>query len=132
MAFEPGVVRQASEKLLRQKQARALRRDQLEQELYRLEPELRQLDQALRSTMLELANLAAGKPLEPGGPELQAVRSKNLELQTRRAALLRQLGHSPEGWRKPTPALCAETRAGPGAGCAVACGSCAPRSRSSA
>ena len=111
MAFEPGVVRQAGEKLLRQKQARALRRDQLEQELYRREPELRQLDQALRGTMLELANLAAaGKPLEAGGPELQAVRSKNLELQARRAALLRQLGHSPEELEDvPACPLCGDT-----------------------
>ncbi len=96
MAFEPGVVRQASMRLQRRKAEREWRRERLEQELYQREPELRRLDREIRGTMAELAGLlASGKPLEAGGPEIAAVREKNLALQTRRGELLRALGCEP-------------------------------------
>ena len=96
MAFEPGVTRQAMVQLQRRKEDRVRRRERLERELYRQEPELERLDRDLRGTMAELAGLlATGKPLEAGGPEIAAVRGRNLALQKRREELLRRLGHEP-------------------------------------
>ena len=83
-------------RLARRKEARVRRREQLERELYRQEPELEWLDRELRGTMAELAGLAAaGKPLQADGPEVAAVRERNLNLQKRREELLRRLGHDP-------------------------------------
>lgn len=97
MAFDPGVVRQAGILLERQKEERARRRDRLEQELYRQDPRLKQLDQALRGTMMQLAGLlASGKTLKADGPEIAAVRERNLSLQGARARLIRELGHDPQ------------------------------------
>ena len=121
MAFEPGVVRQASMRLARRKEARVRRREQLERELYRQEPELEWLDRELRGTMAELAGLAAaGKPLQADGPEVAAVRERNLNLQKRREELLRRLGMIPPSWRTSPTVLCAGTPAGRTAGCAGA------------
>ena len=94
MAFEPGVVRQASLRLLRRKEERERCRDRLEQELYERQPELKRLDRELRNTMVELAGLAsAGKPLAADGPEVTQIREKNLALQRERERLLKELGH---------------------------------------
>ncbi|HIT31939.1 MAG TPA: ATP-binding protein [Candidatus Enterenecus stercoripullorum] len=111
MAFEPGVVRQASMRLLRRKEERMGRRERLEQDLYQREPELRRLDGEIRGTMVELAGLlASGKPLEAEGAEIAAVREKNLALQTRREELLRALGCEPSQLEDvPACPLCGDT-----------------------
>ena len=97
MAFEPGVARQAMARLQRRREDRARRRERL--------------DRDLRGTMAELAGLlATGKPLEAGGPEIAAVRERNLALQKRREELLRRLGHEPSELEDtPDCPLCGDT-----------------------
>ncbi len=93
MAYEPTIIQRASAQLLHRQEVRARKRYELEQELYRRQPRLRQLDRDIRGTMIALAELATGgKPLEAGGPEITAVRERNQALQRERAELLRQLG----------------------------------------
>lgn len=95
MAYEPKIVRQAMARLERRRDSRDRKRWELEQQLYRQAPRLRQLDAALRGTMAELTDLiAAGKPVEAGGPEISAIRQRNLALQAERAELLRTLGYA--------------------------------------
>ena len=121
MAFEPGVVRQASMRLLRRKEERMGRRERLEQDLYQREPELRRLDGEIRGTMVELAGLlASGKPLEAEGAEIAAVREKNLALKRGGRSCCGRWGVNRPSWRTSRPVPCAGTLAGRGAGCAGA------------
>ena len=94
MAYEEKIVQRAAERLRRSRERREQERWKLEQELYRRQPELEATDRALRGTMSELAELAlSGRDLKPDGPEILAVREKNLALQARRTQLLRELGY---------------------------------------
>ena len=94
MAYEEKIVQRAAERLRRSRERRERERWKLEQELYRRQPELEATDRALRGTMSELAELAlSGRDLKPDGPEILAVREKNLALQARRTQLLRELGY---------------------------------------
>ncbi len=109
--YEPNVIQQAVARLNRRKEIRANRRFALERKLYAENPRLRELDLALRGTMADLAQLATGgKPVEPGGPELTAIREKNQALQTKRTALLKELGVDPAEL-EDTPAcpICGDT-----------------------
>lgn len=111
MAYEHKILEQANARLLRRKETRARSRFMLEQELYRKEPRLRELDLALRRTMTELTELAvSGRPVEANGPEIRAIRGRNLELQAQRAELLHSLGHEVEEL-EDTPAcpLCGDS-----------------------
>lgn len=97
MAYEPDVMRRALARLERRRDRAERRRFELERELYVREPRLRQVDAALRGTMTELAELAAGgKPVAADGPEIAAIRSRNEALQKERAELLAGLGYGPD------------------------------------
>lgn len=111
MAYEQSVLQRANARLLRRREIRERKRYDLEQELYRREPRLRELDRAIRGTMTELAGLAiSGRPVEAGGPEITAIREKNLALQKEREALLNQLGYEADALDdKPACALCGDT-----------------------
>lgn len=111
MAYEEKIVQRASARLQRRREVRERKRWELERELCRRQPELTRVDHALRGTMAELAELAlSGKGLAPDGPEIRAVREKNLALQTRRAELLRELGQECDALdEKPACALCGDT-----------------------
>ena len=64
MSYEPKIVQRASARLARRRDIRERKRYMLEQQLYKQEPRLAQLDRALRGTMVELTDLiAAGKPV---------------------------------------------------------------------
>ncbi len=64
MAFEQKILQRAAAQLVRRKEARARSREALERKLYGEAPRLRELDNALRDTMIELADLiAAGRPV---------------------------------------------------------------------
>lgn len=96
MSYDTAIVQRAAARLARRKEIRSRRRWDLEQQLYRQEPRLRQLDQAIGSTMSELAALAiSGKPIQPDGPEIADIRQRNLDLQAQRAQLLHALGYEP-------------------------------------
>ena len=93
MSYEPNVMRAALARLERRREARERRRYQIERELYARAPKLRELDAALRGTMADLALLAAGgKPVEPDGPEIAAIRERNEALQGARLNVLDELG----------------------------------------
>lgn len=111
MPYEQDIMRRANAQLLRRKEARERRRYELECRLYRQEPRLRQLDLAIRGTMVELTDLvAAGKPVDADGPEIGAIREKNLALQKERAELLAGLGCTPDALDdKPACPLCGDT-----------------------
>ncbi len=97
MAYEPTVMRRALASLERRRDSLERRRYQLERELYAKEPRLREVDAALRGTMADLALLATGKkPVAPDGPEIDAIRARNEDLQRERTALLAGLGYGPD------------------------------------
>ena len=69
MAFEPKIVQRAMARLERRREGRARKRWDLEQRLYQQEPKLRDLDRALRGTMVELTDLIAEvKQVNAEGP----------------------------------------------------------------
>ena len=104
MSYDAAIVQRASARLARRKEIRDRRRWDLEQELYRRQPRLRELDRAIGGTMAELAGLAiSGKPIQADGPEIADIRRRNLELQAQRAELLHTLGYAPDAL-DPTPA----------------------------
>ena len=104
MSYDAAIVQRASARLARRKEIRERRRWDLEQELYRRQPRLRELDRAIGGTMAELAGLAiSGKPIQADGPEIADIRRRNLELQAQRAELLHPLGYEPDAL-DPTPA----------------------------
>ena len=104
MSYDAAIVQRASARLARRKEIRERRRWDLEQELYRRQPRLRELDRAIGGTMAELAGLAiSGKPIQADGPEIADIRRRNLELQAQRAELLHTLGYDPDAL-DPTPA----------------------------
>jgi len=111
MAYELNVMQRAGARLLRRREIRERKRYDLEQELYRREPRLRQLDRALRGTMAELAELAtSGRSVAVDGPEITAIRARNLALQKEREALLKGLGYEADALDdKPACPLCGDT-----------------------
>lgn len=111
MSYEQNVVQRASARLLRRREIRERKRYDLEQELYRREPELRELDRAIRGTMAELTGLAiGGRPVEAVGPEIADIRRRNLALQARRAEVLKGLGYEADALdSKPACALCGDS-----------------------
>ena len=93
MAYEQTVLQRANARLLRRREIRERKRYDLEQEVYRKDPRIRELDKAIRANMLGLYDLAFfGKPVSPDGAEIAAIRAKNESLQQERAALLKNLG----------------------------------------
>lgn len=101
----------ANARLLRRRETRERKRYDLEQELYRRAPRLKELDKALRETMAELTELAfGGRPVAADGPEVRAIREKNEGLQKERAALLKELGYVADALEdKPVCPLCGDT-----------------------
>ena len=94
MSYESNILQRANARMLRRHEILERRRYDLEQELYRRQPRLRELDRALRGTMSELAELAiSGRPVEADGPEIRAIRERNLALQAERAELLKTMGY---------------------------------------
>ncbi len=111
MSYEQNVMQRANARLLRRREIRERKRYDLEQELYRREPKLRELDRAIRGTMTELTELAVcGRPVEADGPEISDIRRRNLELQAKRAEVLKSLGYEADALDdKPACSLCGDT-----------------------
>lgn len=111
MAFERAILQRATARLGRRREVRERRREDLERRLYTQDPVLKQLDAAIQGTMMELTDLiAAGKPVKADGPEIAAIRKRNLALQAKRAALLESLGYPPDALDdKPACPDCGDT-----------------------
>ena len=111
MSYEQNVMQRATARLLRRREIRERKRYDLEQELYRRQPKLRELDRAIRGTMTELTELAVcGRPVEADGPEISEIRARNLALQAQRADLLQALGHEADALDdKPACSCCGDS-----------------------
>lgn len=120
MSYEPTVMRQAMARLERRKEARDRRRFELERELYRKEPRLRQLDLEIRGAMADLAQIATGgRPVEANGPEIAAIRARSEALQRERTQLLKRLDCDADALNgAPACQLCGDTGWAGGAMCA--------------
>lgn len=95
MSYEQNVMQRANARLLRRREIQERKRYDLERELYRRAPALRELDRAIRGTMTELTELAvSGRAVAADGPEITEIRRRNLELQAQRARLLEELGYA--------------------------------------
>ena len=126
MAFEPEIVRRALARLERRRDVRDRRRYQLQRSLYAQSPRLREVDAALRTTMADLALLAAGgKPVAADGPEIAAIRARSEALQKERARLMEALGHGPDALDgAPACPRCGDTGWAQGRMCACLKGLC--------
>ena len=111
MSYESKIVQRATARLEARRDRRERKRWELEQQLYRQEPRLRQLDMALRHTMVELTDLfTSGTPVAADGPEIADIRRRNLDLQAQRAELLHTLGYEADALDSaPSCALCGDT-----------------------
>lgn len=111
MAFEQMILQRAAARLARRREIRERRQYELQSRLYAQQPALRQLDGAIQGTMIELADLiVAGKPVKADGPEITGIRTRNLALQAKRAALLDSMGYPPDALDdKPACPVCGDT-----------------------
>ena len=109
MAYEPIVLRRATARLHARRETRARSRALLQAQLYRDYPELSKLDAQLRGTMADLAELAlSGDP--DHAAKLETIKTRNLDLQARRADLLAQAGYAADALDdKPQCPKCRDT-----------------------
>ena len=93
MAYDPNVVRRATQRLAEQRSRREADFDRRRQELYRRLPQLARIDRALSRTYLDIvaASLRSGKD---SGPAIEDVKRNNQALQAQRRELLLQNGYS--------------------------------------
>jgi len=111
MPYEPMILQRATARLNRRREMLERRRFELERRLYAEQPILKQLDAAIQNTMMDLTDLiAAGKPVQADGPEIAAIRTRNLALQAKRADLLAAMGYSSDALDdKPACPDCGDT-----------------------
>jgi len=91
MAYDPNVLRRATEKLEEQRRAHESNRARLRTDTYRRQPRLEQLDRQLQGTMAQLMAAALRKG-ESTREAVAAIRQDNLAIQAEREELLKQLG----------------------------------------
>ena len=93
MAYDPNVVRRATQRLAEQRSRREADFDCRRQELYRRLPQLARIDRALSRTYLDIvaASLRSGAD---SGPAIEDVKRNNQALQAQRRELLLQNGYS--------------------------------------
>ena len=95
MAYDPQVLRRATELLEQQRREHQLKKAHLRLQAYDRQPRLEQLDRQLQGTMAQLV----ATTLRKGGNAAEAVRGikeRNLAIQAERAELLTEIGLSPE------------------------------------
>ena len=93
MAYDPNVLRRATEELESRRREHQLNRARLRTDVYRRQPRLEQLDRQLQGTMAQLMAAA----LRQGGSAreaVQAIKQDNLSIQKEREELLAQMGLS--------------------------------------
>ena len=109
MAYDPNVLRRATEQLETQRSAHNLNRARLRVDAYRRQPRLEQLDRQLQGTMAQLmaAALRSGESVKDA---VQAIKADNLAIQKEREELLAQLGLAPDALEDaPLCPLCGDT-----------------------
>ena len=95
MAYDPQVLRRATEALEQQRREHQLNKARLRLEAYDRQPRLEQLDRRLQGTMAKLvaATLRKGGS---AGDAVRSIRDENLAIQAERAELLAGLGMTPD------------------------------------
>ena len=109
MGYDLNVLRRATARLEENRRQRAEQKQLLRRQAYARQPRLSQLDRAMKGTMAELigATLRRG---EDTSAAVQDIRERNLDLQRQRAALLEQMGMSPDELDDtPACAQCGDT-----------------------
>ena len=95
MGYDPTVLRRATRRLEAERKRREERAAALRAKLFAQCPELSDLDRQLRGTILDLIGSSLRTGTDPT-PALQVLRDKNMDLQTRQAQLLQELGYPPD------------------------------------
>lgn len=95
MAYDPAVLRRASQRLEQSRKERLRKQEELRRTLFSQCPELGDVDRQLRGTILDIITSSLRKGSDPG-PALQVIRDKNMDLQLRQAQLLQELGYPPD------------------------------------
>ena len=95
MAYDPNVLRRATEALEEQRRVHQLNTARLRADAYRRQPRLEQLDRQLQGTMAQLM-AAALRRGESTRDAVQAIRQDNLSIQAERKKLLTELNLSPD------------------------------------
>ena len=95
MAYDPNVLRRATEQLEQQRREHQLNKARLRIDAYSRQPRLEQLDRRLQGTMAKLvaATLRKGGS---AGDAVRSIRDENLSIQAERAELLAELGMAPD------------------------------------
>ena len=94
MAYDPNVLRRATERLEEQRRANQTNRARLRADTYRRQPRLEQLDRQLQGTMAQLMATALRRG-ESTRDAVQAIKQDNLAIQAEREKLLSELGLAP-------------------------------------
>ena len=100
MAYDPNVLRRATEALEAQRRVHQLNTARLRADAYRRQPRLEQLDRQLQGTMAQLM-AAALRRGESTRDAVQAIRQDNLSIQAERKKLLTELNLSPDALEGP-------------------------------
>ena len=109
MAYDPNVLRRATEQLEEQRRANQTNRARLRADTYRRQPRLEQLDRQLQGTMAQLM-AAALRRGESTREAVQAIRQDNLAIQAEREKLLSELGMAPGALEEaPLCPLCGDS-----------------------
>lgn len=95
MSYDPNVLQRATEQLMSARLARSNRLEQRRQQVYTSQPRLAQIDRELRATMTGVVTAALRQGEDPA-PALAQLRTRNLDLQLERRAILGALGMAPE------------------------------------
>jgi len=109
MAYDSIALRRASQRLQRQRRDREEAQERRRRDLFRLSPELEQIDRQLRRTMVELMSSCLKAGSDPR-PALRVLRDENMALQARQARILEGLGHPPDALESvPVCKKCGDT-----------------------
>ena len=95
MAYDPAVLRRASQRLEGARKEREDRQADLRRRLFSQCPELGDIDRQLKGAILDIISSSLRKGSDPG-PALQVIRDKNMDLQQRQTQLLQDLGYPPD------------------------------------
>lgn len=109
MAYDPNVLRRATQRLEEERRVRGDRQEAQRRQAYERQPRLAQLDRELKATMAQLVAAALRHGEDPA-QAVREIREHNLDLQKERAVLLGALG-LPEDALEPKPAcpLCGDS-----------------------
>ncbi len=95
MGYDAAVLHRAAHRLEETRKRRQAASEALRRQLYTQVPELASIDRQLRGTILDIITSCLKQGSDPT-PALQVIRDKNMDLQTRQAQLLQELGYPPD------------------------------------